>query len=47
MDESGDKYGNLESADDLLIQLPKRLRQDLINRLNTAINNCVKGTLNP
>ncbi|MFP3042120.1 helix-turn-helix domain-containing protein [Treponema primitia] len=47
MDESGDKYGNLESADDLLIKLPKRLRLDLMNRLNTAINDCVKETLNP
>jgi hypothetical protein len=40
-------YGNLDTADDLLINLPKRLKLDLINRLNTAINDCVKMTLNP
>ena len=47
MDESGDQYGNLDTADDLLLKLPKWLRQDLISRLNTALNDCVKETLSP
>jgi transcriptional regulator with XRE-family HTH domain len=47
MDESADKYGNLDTADELLLTLPKRLRLDLINRLGTALNDCVKKTLNP
>ncbi|GHU56635.1 transcriptional regulator [Spirochaetia bacterium] len=47
MDESEAKYGNLDTADDLLLQLPKRLKLDLVNRLNTALNDCVKETLSP
>jgi transcriptional regulator with XRE-family HTH domain len=47
MDESGDKYGNLDTAEDLLLKLPQRLKLDLITRLNTALNDCVKETLSP
>ncbi|GHT58961.1 transcriptional regulator [Spirochaetia bacterium] len=47
MDESGDRYGNLDTADDFLLQLPKPLRLDLINRLNTALSECVRETLRP
>jgi transcriptional regulator with XRE-family HTH domain len=47
MEESGDQYGNLETTDDLMLKLPKRLRQDLITRLNSALNDCVKETLSP
>jgi transcriptional regulator with XRE-family HTH domain len=47
MDESGVQYGPLAHADDLLLQLPKPFRLDLINRLNIALSECVRATLRP
>jgi transcriptional regulator with XRE-family HTH domain len=47
MDEPGEKYGELDEITGFLTMLPRQIRLDLINRLNTAINDCVKETLSP
>jgi transcriptional regulator with XRE-family HTH domain len=47
MAESGLQYGDLDENDDLLLKLPPDFRTEMIKRLNSALCDCVKQTLNP
>jgi len=47
MDESGQQYGDLNENDDFLVKIPPKIRYGMINRLNEALNECVKQTLSP
>ena len=42
MDNSGIQYGELNDIDDLIIKLSEKTRDDLIKRINLAINSSVK-----
>jgi transcriptional regulator with XRE-family HTH domain len=47
MDEAGMQYGELNDDDDFLLKIPPKIRNKMINRINNAINECVKTTLSP
>jgi len=47
MDQSGMQYGDLDENDDFLIKIPSKVRNEMIKRLNEALNDCVKQTLSP
>lgn len=47
MEESGEKYGDLNDNDDFLVKIPSKIRNGLVDRLNQALNECVKQTLSP
>jgi transcriptional regulator with XRE-family HTH domain len=47
MDDSGNAFGVLDETTSFIIRLPKRIRAELIARLNAAIEACVKDTLSP
>ena len=47
MYESGIQYGDLNDDDDFLLKIPPKTRNRIINRLNEALNDCVKQMLSP
>jgi transcriptional regulator with XRE-family HTH domain len=47
MDEAGTQYGELDENEDFLVKMPPKIRKEMIKRLNTAINVCVRETLSP
>jgi len=47
MDEAGMQFGDLNEAEDFLLKIPPKIRTRMINRLNEALNDCVKQTLSP
>jgi transcriptional regulator with XRE-family HTH domain len=47
MDEPGETYGDLDDITDFLTKLPNHTREDMIDRLNTAIKAAVRQALYP
>jgi transcriptional regulator with XRE-family HTH domain len=40
-------YETTENADDYLAMMPQKLRQNMIKRLNTALQTCIEEILDP
>jgi transcriptional regulator with XRE-family HTH domain len=47
MDDPGEKYGDLDGVTTFLNRMPHQIRLDLIDRLSTAIKDCMELTLAP
>ena len=47
MDDSGFLYGELDETGDFLVKLPPKIRDEMIKRLNAAINACVREIFSP
>jgi transcriptional regulator with XRE-family HTH domain len=47
MNEPDGQFNSPGGMDDFLSKIPGKIRLEMIERLNTAISDCVKETLNP